>query len=70
MPEHKFKKGDLVRVEESRQCYWKGRIIKIHTMGTMANVKDVNPNSSHYNSLFPVFLKDLEPWNSADNVNV
>lgn len=69
-----FQVGDLVRVNETTlggdPVYWKGKIVKIHTMGKMANIKDVNPNSSYYGDIFPRLIEPLTPWDSKDDVNV
>ena len=69
-----FRAGEIVRVNEALPGqspeYWKGKIVKIHTQGTMANVKDVNPNSSYFGEVFPRFIESLAPWDKADEVNI
>lgn len=65
-----FKVGEIVRVEEELEVFWKGEIFKIHTGGSMATVKDVNPNSIGFNDLFVVYVRQLAKWDPADDVNI
>ena len=44
-----FQAGEIVRVEQEKEVYWKGVITKIHSMGSLATVKDINPNSVSHN---------------------
>lgn len=61
---------DIVRVDEGKETYWKGKIIKIHKSSKTADVKDINPNSHYYNIIFPRFINRLTLWNSQDDVNI
>jgi len=69
-----FQVGEIVRVNEALPgqppIYWKGKIVKIHTAGRMANVEDVNPNSSYYKEVFSRFIESLAHWNPEDDVNI
>jgi transcription antitermination factor NusG len=68
-----FQVGDLVRVDEGSEEYWKGKITKITTVrwsGTIMMVKNVNPNSIHFGDVFPRFVQNLKIWDPADDVNI
>lgn len=65
-----FKIGDHVRVEHEKEVFWKGKIFSIHTAGTLATVKMINPNAVGYGDHFVVYVRQLAPWDPADDVNV
>lgn len=67
-----FQVGDIVRVESrhEKECYWKAKIVKIHTMGTLANVTDVNPTSVWHGEISCVRIGQLKIWDPSDDVNI
>lgn len=65
-----FQVGDVVRVEQEKEVYWKGEIHQIHTAGSMATVKMINPNAVGFNKLFIVYVRQLKLWDPADDVNI
>jgi len=62
------KRGDIVRVEESKGLYWKGKIIRVYPLE--ASVEDINPGSCHYKAVTRHRLSDLKSWDPEDDVNI
>ena len=69
-----FQVGEIVRVNEALPgqppIYWKGKIVKIHTAGRLANIEDINPNSSYHKEVFSRLIQCLAHWKSEDEVNI
>ena len=70
----KFKKGDLVRVNDGRPAkpeYWKGKVVSVSISGTIIyQVKDMNPHGLYYGEVFSRSQLFLSTWNPQDDVNV